>query len=105
MILKRIEPFSYAKVSGVLGAALGLVIGLFASLAAMVGSAFGGGDAGVFGAIFGIGSIIFFPIFYGVIGFIASLIMAFLFNLVVTWVGGIEVEFEHERSQPPTQQM
>ncbi|MEW6412121.1 MAG: hypothetical protein AB1483_06545 [Candidatus Zixiibacteriota bacterium] len=106
MILKRIEPFSLAKVSAILYAILGLLVGILFSLAAVVGSAFGGSqDMGLFGEIFGVGSIIFLPIFYGVIGFVGSLIVAFLFNLVTSWVGGIGMEFEHEQSHSGTPQM
>jgi H+/Cl- antiporter ClcA len=34
------------------------------------------------------------PVFYGVIGFIAGLIGALLYNLFARWVGGFELELE-----------
>jgi len=40
----------------------------------------------------GAGAIVIMPIFYGVLGFIGTLIMASLFNLVVGITGGIEVD-------------
>jgi hypothetical protein len=46
----------------------------------------------MFGALFGVGSIVFFPIFYGCIGFVSTLIMAALFNVAAGVVGGVEVE-------------
>ncbi len=95
MRLKRIEPFSCAKINGVLGALMGLIVGGFASLFSMLGAALGGGsDAGMFGAIFGIGAIILMPIFYGFMGFITGGIGAWLYNLVANWMGGLELDFE-----------
>ncbi len=40
----------------------------------------------------GAGAIVILPIFYAVFGFIGTLIMASLFNLVVGITGGIEVD-------------
>jgi hypothetical protein len=95
--IKKVDPTSLAKVLGVLYALLGFIIGLFF---AAFGSMFSGlmesgGDeasADVFSNIFGIGSIIFFPIFYGIIGLIGGVLMGFLYNLVAGWVGGIKME-------------
>jgi len=95
MILKRIDPISCAKVNGVLYALLGLIMGLFFSLFSFVGAVFGAGsDAGMFGAIFGLGAIILMPIFYGVLGFIGGAIIAWLYNKIATYMGGVEVEFD-----------
>jgi hypothetical protein len=41
-----------------------------------------------------VGSIILFPLFYGILGFIGGLIMAGLYNLLAGFVGGIEVELQ-----------
>lgn len=46
------------------------------------------------GLLFGVGSVIFLPIFYGVLGFVFGLLTALLYNLVARFVGGIEVEVE-----------
>jgi hypothetical protein len=42
--------------------------------------------------MFGVGAVIVFPIFYGCIGFVMTLIMAWLFNIVVGITGGVEVD-------------
>lgn len=95
MIVKRVNPMSVAKVSGVLYALMGLLIGAAISLFSVVGSAFipkesGGG----LGMLFGAAAIVVLPIFYGILGFIFSLIAAALYNLVARWVGGIEIDVQ-----------
>lgn len=95
MVVRRVSPLSLAKVAGVLYAILGLVIGGIFSLISLVASSMiQDQDAGPLGAIFGVGAIIILPIFYGVLGFIMSLIMAALYNLVAGMVGGIEVDLQ-----------
>jgi hypothetical protein len=46
----------------------------------------------MFGALFGVGAIILLPICYGILGFIGTLIMAWLFNIAAGIVGGVEVD-------------
>jgi hypothetical protein len=107
MTLRRIGPWSCAKVSGVLYAAAGLLIGIFFSLISLVAgslAAAAGDDSGLFGALFGVGAIILLPIFYGAIGFVGGAIGAWLYNVVAGWVGGIEVEFDSGPT-PPSQPM
>ena len=49
--------------------------------------------AGTLGStFFGAGAIVFLPIFYGVLGFVMTLVGATLFNVVVGITGGIEVD-------------
>jgi uncharacterized membrane protein len=96
MTITRVGPLSVAKVAGLLYVVIGLIAGCVLSLVAMVGGfAASAGDANVAGplaALFGVGAIVILPIFYGVLGFIGSLIMAALFNVAAGMVGGIEVD-------------
>jgi hypothetical protein len=93
MVINRIGAFSLAKLSGMLYALIGLIVGALFSLIAMAGAAFGGGDdAGMMGALFGVGAIIVLPIFYGCMGFVFSLIGAWLYNLLAGMVGGVELD-------------
>ncbi|WP_167879260.1 DUF3566 domain-containing protein [Methanococcoides vulcani] len=45
---------------------------------------------------FGIGSIIIFPILYGIIGLILGIIMAAIYNFVAGITGGLEIEVEND---------
>jgi hypothetical protein len=93
MVINRVGPFSCAKIMATLYALMGLVIGAFVSLIGMAGfgsSSSGGG----MGAMFGVGAIIILPIVYGCIGFIATFIGAWLYNLAAGMVGGIELEVQ-----------
>ena len=42
-------------------------------------------------AMFGIGAVIILPFFYAALGFVFSFIMAVLYNIAATLVGGIGV--------------
>jgi hypothetical protein len=95
MVITRVSPLSAAKVVGVLYALLGLLFGAAVTLAALVGAfaAIGSDDGGsALGALFGVGSIIILPIFYGCIGFVMTLLSAWLYNVVSGMVGGVEVD-------------
>jgi hypothetical protein len=92
MVIRRVNPISAAKIAGVLYALLGFIFGGIISLFSVIGSAFAPQDAGVAGMVFGAAAIIVLPIFYGILGFIMTLIMTALYNLVAGWVGGIEID-------------
>lgn len=95
MIIKRIGPLSLAKLSGLLYAIAGLVLGGIFSLAAMAGAfASQTADAAGFEAIIGVGAVIVFPILYGVMGFVGTLIAAWLYNVAAGVVGGVEVDIQ-----------
>jgi hypothetical protein len=96
MVVKRVDPLSFAKITGVLYALLGLCFGAIFTLVAAVGAAvsdrlYGGSGLGF---LLGIGSVIALPIFYGGLGFLFSLIAAALYNVVAGWVGGVAMEIE-----------
>jgi hypothetical protein len=93
MVLHRIGPVSCAKITGTLYTVLGLVIGGVFSLAAMAGGFASNSSRGAgFGAIIGVGAIVFFPILYGCIGFVVTLVGAWLYNVVAGVVGGVEMD-------------
>ena len=99
MVVKHVAPLSVAKVAGVLYALMGLCLGALFSLIGMAGAfAFDRSQAPFpfpfAGLMFGVGAVIIMPIFYGIFGFIFSLIGAALYNLVAGWVGGVEVELQ-----------
>ncbi len=51
----------------------------------------------VFDAVFGVGALLFMPIGYGVLGFVVSLVLAALYNVVAKFAGGIEIQTEQDR--------
>jgi hypothetical protein len=94
VVLKRIGPVSCAKIAGTLYAVIGLFIGAIFSLISMAGLAANAFGESPFAAVFGIGAIILLPVFYGCLGFVGSLIGAWIYNLVAGWVGGIELDLQ-----------
>jgi len=95
MVITRVGPVSCARIAGTLYAILGLVLGGVVSLVALAGG-FGSNTSSVagIGPMIGVGSIIMFPIAYGVMGFVAALIGAWLYNVLAGMVGGIQLEVQ-----------
>ena len=92
LVLKKLGVMSVAKISAIIYGIFGLIAGI---AIAVMGSAFGAmAGFGGLGAAFGILMIIIMPIFYGIIGFVAGAIFAWLYNVIARWVGGIEMNFE-----------
>lgn len=97
MELKRIGPWSVAKVFGATNAAMGLIFGALFALMALVGAGVAGrsgNEDAMFGALFGVGAVIVLPIFYGVMGVVFGALSAWLYNVFAGVVGGIEVQLE-----------
>lgn len=89
--LKRVSVLSVGLVAAATYALFGLIGGFFITLISVVAS--GAFDEAGLGFLFGIGSIIILPIVYGIVGFIAGLISALIYNLVAKFTGGIQMEF------------
>jgi len=86
--ITKVKPSSLGKIVGMMQGFLGLFMGIFVLLATLLGfESETGGSIG-----FGIFSVVLFPILYGVGGFVAGLITAFLFNFCSKQVGGLELE-------------
>ena len=102
MILKQVGVLSAGKINGILSAAMGLIFGFFMSIFSLIGMAAGAsGDGGtIFGALFGIGSIILFPLFYGIFGFIFGAIAALIYNAIAKFFGGLEIKLEDNSTAP-----
>jgi hypothetical protein len=95
MVIKRIGPVSCARITGTLYAILGLLIGAVVSLTALVGGFASRTTAGSgIAAALGMGAIVAFPILYGAIGFVSTLIGAWLYNMLAGLVGGIQMDVE-----------
>ena len=93
MVIRRVGPLSCAKVAGLLYLIMGFVFGALVSLFASGGGMLADTPARGFGGmLFGAGAIVILPICYGAFGFLMTLVMAALFNLVSGITGGIEVD-------------
>ncbi|PNS09538.1 hypothetical protein [Solilutibacter silvestris] len=96
MIIKRIDPLSVGKVSGIIYAVFGLIAAvimlLFSSMFASMLAAQGGSPMPFGGG--GIIGIILLPIVYGIIGFVGGIVSAFIYNIAAGWVGGIRIDTE-----------
>lgn len=96
MELKRVGPWSVAKVFGTMYAAMGLIFGaLFACIALVGGSIARSADgSAAFNAGVGVGAVVLFPILYGALGAVFGALSAWLYNVFAGMVGGIEVQLE-----------
>ena len=91
-VLKRIGPASAFKIGLVSYAFLGLIAGVVCSLIALTGASFVPDAHMPFARGVGLAAVIVCPILYGIIGGIAAVIGALIYNLASGWVGGVEVE-------------
>jgi hypothetical protein len=92
MVLRRIEPMSCARISGILYALLGLVVGTGVSLFSTFAGVVSRHPERAPGMLFGAGAILVLPVLYGIMGFVTSLVGAWLYNVLAGAVGGIEVD-------------
>jgi hypothetical protein len=92
MVVKSVGVLSLAKVSAVLYALAGLFIGACVSLVAMAGALSDANEFGPLPGLFGVAAVVLFPIFYGVAGFVGSLIVGVLYNFVAGTIGGVEID-------------
>ena len=94
--IRKVGVLSVANISGVINAIIGLLFGLlFILFSSLVSSVFPSGQQGTFSILsfgnFGYLSIIIFPIIYGILGFIAGAIGAFLYNIAAKITKGIKL--------------
>ena len=98
MELKKIGVLSLAKILGVLGIVYGLISGILMSvILARAGSIPGLSEQLGVVSQWGYWSILIFPIINGIGYFIAGIIIAWLYNLVASRVGGIKLELSGKK--------
>jgi hypothetical protein len=83
--LKRVDPLSFAVVSGVLYGLLSIVFVIIVGILVAMRAPFQSGPP--------LTILVFLPVIYAVLGFIFGAITAFLYNLVAGWTGGVEITF------------
>ncbi|MBI2106836.1 hypothetical protein HYT57_02520 [Candidatus Woesearchaeota archaeon] len=92
--IRKIDVLSTGKIVGIIYLIIGVFLGLIFSIIPTMGFGMMGSNYGsTFGSMmYGGAAIILFPILYGIMGFLAGLIGAFLYNLIAGWIGPIEIE-------------
>ena len=93
MVIKRIAPNSCAKIIGTLYAILGIVVGAIFSLGSLAG-AFASSEGAGIPAIIGVGAISVSGSEPEGSGLLATLIGAWLYNVLAGLVGGIEMDLQ-----------
>ena len=95
MVIRQVGALSCAKVVASLYVMVGVFIGALISLGSMAGGMASDSPfmAGL-GTAIGLGAIIVLPIVYGGLGFVMTLIGAWLYNIAAGIVGGIEIDVQ-----------
>jgi hypothetical protein len=96
VVIKRVSAVSCAKVAGTLYGGIGLIFGAVVSMIALAnGVAAKSSGLASLGTLLGAGgAIIAIPIVYGCIGYVGTLLVAALYNIVASIVGGIQMDVE-----------
>jgi hypothetical protein len=84
--LTRVDPLSFAFVSGVLYGLLSIIFVIIVAILMSFQATLQGGPP--------LALLVFLPILYAILGFIFGAITAFLYNIVAGWTGGVEITFE-----------
>ena len=95
MVITRVRVMSVAKIFAIISAVFGLIAGVLMFLSFSVGGMAEAAQADpglAWVAGMGALAIVVLPIFYGVIGFIAGALYAWVYNVAARFVGGIEIE-------------
>ena len=102
--LKRIAPLQAGKMLAACYGLLSLVVVpfMFAAMAigGMAARSHGGAPPLPFMLGMGMGFVLLLPVLYAVIGFVAGVIGAWVYNLLTKWIGGFEFEFEPTAPPP-----
>ena len=94
MILTRVGPMSWARISGLLYGIMGLIFGACFSLISLFGGFAAPGPESAQIKMFGVAAIVILPIFYGVVGFVFTYVGAVLYNWMARLVGGFELDLQ-----------
>lgn len=89
--LTKIGVMSAAKIEAIIMLIFGLIIGIIFAIMGQIAESATGMEGF---AVFGWGAVIFWPILYGIIGFISGAIGAAIYNVAAGWIGGIEIKLE-----------
>ena len=91
-VLKRIDPASAFKVGLATYALVGLIAGVFCGVIALAGISPGPHARMPWAGSLGLLAVVVCPIVYGLVGGIAAVVSALIYNLAARSVGGLSVE-------------
>lgn len=106
--IKKIGIISCAKVCALVMTIIGFLAGIFAAFFSL-GPCHTTDNISCliqlcpFHSEMGFWAIIIFPVSYAIMGFVAGLLGAYIYNLVAGWVGGIEIELEDVKDKVKTE--
>ena len=89
--IKRVGVLSLAKIIGLIYTVIGLIVWLFMGCFMLIGVMAQPTETPA-AAIVMLGFVCFIPFFYGVMGFVGGAIIAAVYNLLASRIGGIEIE-------------
>jgi len=92
--VKRFDVMSVAKVAGATYGCMSLIFVPFLLLFSVGMLASGQKGVGMIGGVGGVVFAVAIPFIYAVMGFLMGALMAWLYNLVASKFGGIQVEIE-----------
>jgi len=93
VVIKSVDIMSWAKIHALFGIVFGLIYGIIVGVVlTSVGASLARGGM----MAFGIASIVIFPIIFGIMSFIMGAIIAFLYNVFASKIGGIRVELSEQ---------
>lgn len=95
IVIKRIGVLQMAKILAAIYFLMSLIFCIPMGLLMMLAGGLQGKEGLMGGALGGIG-MFFLPLLYAAAGFIGGAIVAFLYNVVAGYVGGIEFEVEQQ---------
>jgi hypothetical protein len=88
--VKKIGVLKTSIVSAIIFFILSLIMVVPVMLVMGIAGVFSDNMGFAFGGVF----MIFMPIMYAVIGFLATALWCWMYNVVARWIGGIEIEVE-----------
>ena len=104
MELKKVGILSLAKIAGLFGVLYGIISGILVSIAYSKAGALASLGQQLPATVTALGykSLIVFPILNGIAYFIAGIVIAFIYNLLADWIGGVkltlvEIKEEHKK--------
>ena len=98
MTIRSIDPMSLAKIYAVLYGIMSLLVALPMGCASMFLPA---DEFGFAIGSWGLATILVYPIFGAIMGFIGGLLTAVIYNLVAGWVGGVRIGVEENSPVTP----